>query len=141
MPGCVLRVSGSTSRVRQFLLETRLKPINVYFKGEPGFPKSRGPSRISGFNISVTGLRVGASIAKQCTSAASFIRRHRKEFGCLKTYGFSSRTLDFGLLDEATDNHPWPIYCLSQELVELAGLYHLSIELSFYGKAKKSKRR
>lgn len=90
MPGCVLRVSGFTSKIWGFLSESRLKPIKVYFKGEPGFIKSRGPSRISGFNISVTGLKVGAAITKQCSSAVSFIRRHRKEFERMKEYGFSS---------------------------------------------------
>ena len=141
MSGCVLRVSGSTSKVREFLSESRLKPVKVYFKGEPGFPKSRGPSRVSGFNISVTGHRVGASIIKQCSSAVSFIKRHRKEFERLKAYGFPSQTLDFALNDEATEKHPWPTYCLSQELVALAGLYKLSIDLSFYGKAHSIKHR
>lgn len=84
---------------------------------------------------------MGAAIAKQSSSAVSFIRRHRKEFERLKEYGFSSQTLDFGLYDEATEKHPWPVYCLSPELVKLAGQYNLSIELSFYGKTNNKQHR
>jgi hypothetical protein len=140
MPGCVLRVSGSTSKVRSFLAETRLKPTTVFFKGEPRSANGRVLHRTSGFNVSVTGPRTGASIVQQCRSAAAFIRRHRKEFERLKAYGFSSPALDFGLYDEATEKHPWPIYRLSPGLVKLAGTYNLSIELSFYGKAKNKHR-
>jgi hypothetical protein len=42
-------------------------------------------------------------------------------------------TLDFGLYDRATEERPWPSYHLPASLIELAGKYHIEIELSFYG--------
>ncbi len=122
-------------KVRKFLTESRLRASKVYFKGDPGFPKSRGPSKTSGFNIPVTGSKLGKSITKQCDGAVSFIKRNRKEFERLKKYSFHGATLDFGLYDNATEKYPWPTYALSDTLVELAGRYGLSIELSFYGPA------
>src|SRR5205814_6764251 len=133
MPGCVLRVSGSKAKVRKFLSESQLRPSTISFKGDPGFPKSRGPVRVSGFNVPLTVSKLGESITKQCREAVSFIRKNQKEFERLKKYSFSNLTLDFGLNDIATEERPWPTYPLSAKLVELAGRYGLSIKLSFYG--------
>ena len=133
MPGCILRVSGPAVKVRKFLSESHFRPSKIFFKGEPGFPKSRGPIQSSGFNVPLTSLKLGKSVTKQCKEAVFFIKKNRKEFERLKKYSFAHRTLDFGLYDKATEEQPWPTYVLSKELVELAGYYRLSIELSFYG--------
>ena len=134
MPGCVLRVVGSTRKVRQFLASSSFKPTKVYYKGEPGFIKSRGPTRISGFNLTLSGSD-GSSISKQAKEAVRFIKRHQEEFNLLKALKFKEATLDFGLWDLATEDRPWPIYRLPRSIIDLASKYGFDIELSFYGKS------
>jgi hypothetical protein len=133
MPGCILRVQGSTAKVRQFLAGSRLRPARIYFKGDPGFPKSRGPSKSSGFNLALSRTNLGSSSLKQCMTAVAFIRRHRKEFQRLRKAQFKHAVLDFGLYDRASKKYPWPSYTLSRQLVALAGEFGFDIVLSFYG--------
>jgi hypothetical protein len=122
MPDCVLRVAGSTRKVKKFLAESSLEPADVYFRGEPGIVKSRGPIKISGFNVSLSGFH-GTSIAKQARQAIKFIEAHRDDFTALASYKFRHATLDFGLYDLTTEKRPWPCYRLPKRLVELAGAY------------------
>lgn len=133
MPGCVLRVSGSAAKVRAYLSKSRLRPYKVFFRGDPGFPKSRGPSTTSGFNLELTSSNLGASSWKQCAAAVTFLRRHRSELIRLRNCRFSRTILDFGLYDLATDKHPWPVYPISRQLISLAAEFGFDIELSFYG--------
>jgi hypothetical protein len=134
MPGCVLRVAGSTRKVKQFLASSSLKPAKVYYKGDLGFIKSRGPTRISGFNVTLS-CSDGSSISKQAKEAARFINAYRKEFDMIKALKFKEATLDFGLWDLATEDRPWPIYRLPRSIIDLASEYGFDIELSFYGKS------
>lgn len=130
MPSCMLRVSGSTAKVRKFLATSSIQPIRVYWKGEPGFPKSRGPVKASGFNIELAGADC---IAAQVLQATKFIRKHKQDLLLIKSLGFSAATIDFGLYDLATEDRPWPTYRIPRSLVELACEIGCSIELSFYG--------
>jgi hypothetical protein len=134
MPGCVLRVQGPKTKVRQFLAGSRLRPVKVYYKGDPGFPRSRGPSKVSGFNVELSRTNLGSSCWKQCAAAVGFMRRHSKDFQRLRKFGFKRAVLDFGLYDQASKKYPWPAYPLSRQLVALAGKFGFDLELSFYGK-------
>ena len=132
MPRCVLRVSGSASKVRKFLAQSNLSPLKVYWRGEPGFPKSRGPSKISGFNIALSGS-VGESIEKQARQAARFISTYEADMLLIKSLGFKNAVIDFGLYDLSTEEHPWPSYRLPGSFVSLVGSYGFEVNLSFYG--------
>src|SRR6266508_3162021 len=120
MPECILRIAGSTSKVKKFLAESSFEPARVYFRGEPGIVKSRGPNKTSGFNLSLSGSH-GTSIEKQARQAIKFIEAHRDDFTALASYKFKYATLDFGLYDLTTKKHPWPCYRLPKRLIELAG--------------------
>lgn len=132
MPACVLRVAGSKRKIRKFLSTSFFEPDCVYYRGEPGFVKSRGPTKISSFNYTVSGSH-GSSILKQAKDVIWNLERYRQEFERLKSFKFKYMTLDFGLDDLATEEHPWPTYRLPKKLVSLAGEFGFEIELSFYG--------
>jgi hypothetical protein len=130
MTSCILRVSGSTAKVRKFLAASSLQPSHIYWKGDPGVPKSRGPVKTSGFNIP---LSAAEGIAAQAAQAVRFIRRHKPSFLLIRELGFSGTTIDFGLHDLAAEDRPWPSYRIPSALVQLAGELGFGIELSFYG--------
>jgi preprotein translocase subunit SecE len=132
MPACVLRVAGSTDKVKRFLRQSRIEPDKVYWRGELGFLKSRGVNKISGFNISLSGSH-GESIEKQAKQATAFIRKYREEMELIKALGFRQVSVDFGLYDLATENRPWPSYHLPSSFVQLVGEFGFDVELSFYG--------
>lgn len=126
----MLRVSGSTAKVRKFLATSSLQPIHVFWKGEPGVIRSRGPIKTSGFNLS---LSRAEGLPAQAAQAARFIRRHKDDLLLIKSLGFSLATIDFGLYDQATEDRPWPSYRLSATLIQLAGELGCAMVLSFYG--------
>jgi hypothetical protein len=130
MPSCMLRVSGSTAKVRKFLATSSIQPARVFWKGDLSVLKSRGPIKISGFNIELSGAD---GIAAQAAQAAKFIRKHKQDLLLIRSLGFSAATIDFGLYDLATEDHPWPTYQIPPPLVLLAGELGCGIELSFYG--------
>ena len=133
MPGCILRVQGSTTKVQKFLRATELEPTKAYWKGEVGFPSSRGPSKFSGFNLSLSGSH-GESLQKQARQALTFLQKNNEAILLLKSLGFTSVIIDFGLYDLATENKPWPTYHLPAKLVVLLGKFNFELCLSFYGK-------
>lgn len=130
MPSCMLRVSGSTAKVRKFLAVSSIQPVRVFWKGEPGVLKSRGPIKISGFNIELSSAE---GLPAQATQAAKFIRKHKDDILLIKSLGFSSVAIDFGLYDLATEDRPWPSYRLPAAIIQQAGELGCNIELSFYG--------
>lgn len=130
MPSCMLRVSGSTAKVRKFLATSSIQPARFFWKGDPSAMKSRGPIKISGFNIE---LSCAEGLAAQTAQTAKFIRKHKQDLLLIRDLGFSAVTIDFGLYDLATEDHPWPTYQIPSSLILLAGELGCSIELSFYG--------
>jgi hypothetical protein len=62
------------------------------------------------------------------------MKLHKNEFDRMKAFKFKGATIDFGLYDLSTDNHPWPTYKVPRRLTILAAAYDFEIELSFYGK-------
>ena len=130
MPSCMLRVSGSTAKVQKFLATSSIEPIRVFWKGDSGVPKSRGPLKSSGFNIELSGAE---GVAAQATQAVKFMRKHKAAMDLIRSLRFSSATFDFGLYDLATEDRPWPSYRLPAAFVQLASELGCDIELSFYG--------
>ena len=130
MPSCILRVSGSTTKVRKFLASSSIEPRRVFWKGEPRNPKSRVLIKTSGFNIE---LATAEGLETQSKQAVRFIRKHKDDLLLIKSLGFSSTAIDFGLYDLATADRPWPSYYLPRLLVQLAAELGCEIELSFYG--------
>jgi hypothetical protein len=130
MPSCILRVSGSTAKVRKFLAASSIPPFRVFWKGEPGVTRSRGPMETSGFNIELSSAE---GLPAQSMQAARFIRKHKQDLLLIKGIGFPAATIDFGLHDLATEDRPWPTYRLPAALVQLAGELGCDIELSFHG--------
>ena len=130
MPSCILRVCGSTAKVRKFLASSSIEPVQVFWKGEPRTHQGRSIVKASGFNIE---LSRAEGIDAQAAQAVRFIRKHKDDIFLIKSLGFSSATIDFGLYDLASDNRPWPSYRLPSQLVQLAGDLGCGIELSFYG--------
>jgi len=126
----MLRVSGSTAKVRKFLAASSIQPVRVFWKGELSILKSRGPLKTSGFNIELSGAE---GLPAQATQAAKFIRKHRGDILLIKSLGFSAATIDFGLYDLATEDRPWPSYRLPTAIIQLASELGCSIDLSFYG--------
>ena len=132
MPSCVLRVSGATSKVREFLRESRLEPDRVFWKGEPINAANTRIATASGFNIQLSSAE---GLAAQSSQAARFIRKHRSDLLLIKSLRFLAVSIDFGLYDLATEERPWPSYSVPAPIVELASQLGASIELSFYGAA------
>ena len=132
MPTCVLRVAGSAKKVKKFLAGSQFVPDKVYYREDPGFPVSSGPIKISGFNYTLSGS-YGTSINKQAKDVIWNIERLRPEFERLVSFKFKYMTLDFGINDLTTEEHPWPTYHLPKKLISLAGEFSLDIVLSFYG--------
>ena len=130
MPSCILRISGSTAKVRKFLAASSIQPIRVFWKGEPHTLKSRGPIKTSGFNIRLSDAE---GLPAQVTQTVRFIRKHKSDLLLIRNLGFSSGTIDFGLYDMATEDRPWPSYRLPPAIIQLAGELGCSIDLSFYG--------
>jgi len=132
MPDCMLRVAGSTKKVRQFLDNSPLKPYKVYYRGDPGFPKSRGPMKMSGFNFSLSGF-YSTSIQKQARDVIRNLERLKPELERMASFRFKYMALDFGLNDMASEEYPWPTYRLPKKLISLAGHLGFDKVLSFYG--------
>ncbi len=130
MSSCVLRVSGSTAKVRRFLSESKLEPVRVYWKGEPRLPASRGNVQESGFNIQLSDAE---GILKQAQGAVRFAKKHRATLSLIPELGFRTVVIDFGLHDLATEDRPWPSYSIPAQAVRLAADLGATIELSFYG--------
>jgi hypothetical protein len=131
MPACILRVSGSTAKVRQFLSLARLKPYRVFWKGDP-----RHGGRVaqqSGFNIE---LSTAEGLPDQARQAIRYATRHKADLDLIPQLGFRAVSIDFGLHDLATEDRPWPSYVVPAAIARLATRLGATIDLSFYGSAE-----
>jgi hypothetical protein len=124
-------VSGSTTKVRQFLARSSLQPYRLFWKGEPRC--LGGVVEQSGFNIE---LSAAEGLPAQARQAARFARRHKVDLGLIPSLGFRMVAIDFGLYDLATEDRPWPSYSVPAAVAALATELGASIELSFYGFAE-----
>ena len=133
MPSCVLRVSGSTAKVRRFLASSALEPDRVFWKGEPVNRASKRLVQHSGFNIE---LSAAEGLPSQAAQAVRFARRHQAALSLIPQLGFRAVSIDFGLYDLATEDRPWPSYSIPVAVARLAAELGAKIELSFYGVAE-----
>jgi hypothetical protein len=131
MPACILRVAGSTAKVRRFLCLARLKPYRVFWKGD-----LRHGGRVvqqSGFSIELSSAE---GLPDQARQAIRFARRHKADLDLITQLGFRTVSIDFGLHDRATDDRPWPTYAVPVAISRLAAGLGATIDLSFYGPAE-----
>jgi hypothetical protein len=130
MPSCILRVSGSTAKVRRFLSSTALVPDPVFWKGKPANHVSKRIVQHSGFNIE---LSAAEGLPRQAAQAVRFARRHQASLSLIPQLGFRTVSIDFGLFDLATEDRPWPSYSIPVAVARLAAELGATIDLSFYG--------
>jgi hypothetical protein len=128
----VLRASGRDFDVDAFLAGCTLPICTAYRQGEPVFSASQPNGR----RHEQSGMHVSASDAgfkefpRQVEEAAAFLRANAEEVRRLCEFpGVEGVTLDFGIARRDV-----AVQCdhLPAELVRLAGLLGLSIELSQY---------
>jgi hypothetical protein len=132
MPGCVLRISSTTTKVEVLVRASGLTPIVIFRKGHPKVHGASALSKRSGFNVDVSGD--GYAIEKQARDAIRFLKRHEAGLRRMRRCkSFGGMTLDFGLYDRPTQASPWPSYRLPAALIESAGRLAIGIDLSFYG--------
>ncbi len=133
--GCVLRAFGSEFTVDGFLVESRLKPYEIYHKGKP-----RVEDKPDGEVNDKSGLKIDVSEADfddlkgQVTDAIFFLKRNRKELKRLCRFaGVEGACLDFALIKR-------DVSCqydiLPAELLYLAGIIGLDIELTQFSEEK-----
>jgi hypothetical protein len=133
MPGCVLRVASSTSKVEDLVRVSGLTPVAVFKKGHPKTAGSAVMSRISGFNVVVSTAEV---LQSQVRDAVGFLTHHARGLGRLRRHAtFVGMNLDFGLSDRVSPDRPWPSYRVPSGLVALLGKHGMELELSFYPSA------
>ena len=132
MPGCILRVTGSTVGVRAFTARTSLPVIRVFIKGEPRSPGARERTRASGFNVTVSSAP-GTDLVRQFRDAQRFMTRHARELRRL-TSSFKRATpvLDFGVSLEDNPNQYVRSYQLPPAFLKLVGTFGLRVQLSVY---------
>lgn len=132
MPGCVLRASGATFKVDQFLEESSLSPCAVFRKGEKEYQASKTRIKRSGFNV-VVSKASGDKVEKQFKDAIAFLKRNKEEVKRLKeTAGVETVVIDFGVdLRVGYDDCFWPGSRLPEELIRAAGNLGLDIDFSF----------
>ena len=131
MPSCILRVSGSSAKVRKFLAQSKLQPCRMFWKGEPGL--GGHVIQQSGFNIQ---LSTAQGLPAQAREAVLFARRHQAELSLIQKLAFRAVSIDFGLYDLATEDHPWPSYSIPPTVAQVAAELGATIKLSFYGVAE-----
>ena len=132
MPGCVLRVAGSSAAVRAFASRTSLPVIKVFIKGQPVVPGSAQVARRSGININVSSAS-GYQLSSQVRDAQRFIRRHLRELRHLtRVFKRGTPVLDFGLLQSEAASLVLASYSFPASLIELAGSVGLGVMLSVY---------
>jgi hypothetical protein len=129
---CILRAGGKKFDVDKFLKVTKLKPCNVFRKGEPKFrlePK-RGKILSSGINIQASGASF-RDFNRQVKESIVFLKKNKNEIMKLAAFpglghylelDFSVSTRDVYI---QSDNFP-------PELIKVAGELGLSITLTRY---------
>lgn len=129
MTGTVLRVSGSTRAVREFLDSTHWKPCATYFRGQLVRPTSTRISQVSGFNLIVSRAS-RLSLAAQTRAAQKFITNEAQELRRLRKFALRG-VMDFGVASrpEAAAS----FYRFPTSLLALLASTALDLEVSYYG--------
>jgi hypothetical protein len=128
----VLRAYGDSFDVEAFLEGCSLPVCAVKRKGEPVYPASQPHGRQheqSGVHVNISDPGFDA-FPNQVTEAVTFLQSQFEEVRRLSEWpGVGDITLDFGI-----ERRDTAVQCnvLTAELVRLAGLLGMSIELSLY---------
>jgi hypothetical protein len=129
MPGCILRVSGSTKIVRAFTARTSLPVCAVFIHGEPVSSGTKRLVKGSGFNVTVG--RAKGSLAAQVRSAMRFFNNHAIELRRMEAaFKRGSPVLDFGL--SVFENQFVHSYRLPPAFLKLAGQHGFHVRISLY---------
>jgi hypothetical protein len=128
MPGCVLRATGEDFRPNDFLNGNQFAACNVFHKGE-----RKAEDRVwasSGFTVIVSEAP-GNNSPRQVRDAVEFLRAHEEELSrLLRCPGLEDVRLDFGI---SRSDALVASYYLPPELLRLAGLLGIGVEISSYG--------
>ena len=93
---CVLRASGSTFAVDEFLAESSLQPIAVFHRGQKQSSKSR-PMTASGFHADVSAADF-SNLQGQIADAVEFVEQNQSELARLVGFpGVEKVSVDFGI--------------------------------------------
>jgi hypothetical protein len=130
----MLRISGNKAKIKQFLDQTSLEIVKVYWEGEAGVLKSRGLNKTSGLNIEISRTE-WAPIDIQQTEVLDFFKKYEGQMALIRDLELDA-IVDFALHDKTTEEFPWPSYALSSEFIEAAGALGFGTHLSFYGLAQ-----
>ncbi len=128
----VLRAFGSDFDVNAFLVGCTLPVCAVKRRGEPVYPTSQPDGRRhtqSSVNVTVSDAEFD-DLPRQVADAIEFLRTEAVQVRRLCAFpGIDGATLDFGI-----ERRDVAVQCnhLSPELVRLAGLLGLGIELTQY---------
>jgi hypothetical protein len=77
---CVLRASGERFNPDEFLRSSSLVALEVFHRGEPSLPRSKGELlRTSGFIVSITDVS-WSDLPGQVAEVVAFLRGHKTEF-------------------------------------------------------------
>ena len=128
---CMLRVGGKKFDVDKFLALSKLKPTDVFRKGEPrSKAKPNGKkNEISSINISVSKADF-TQVNKQIADAIKFLQKNKTEIrGLTQSLGVDNSELDFGIVKR---NVAVQTDCLPPDLISLAGNLGLGISMTLY---------
>jgi len=129
---CVLRISGKNFDVDDFIAMTKLKPCQIFKKGEPKFKTLPNGKKLtySGVNIVVSRADF-KDFKEQTKDATEFLHKHRNELNkFIKSKNqYEAFVLDFGINSE---NDLIQCYQFPSDLLKLAAGLNISIWLSQY---------
>ena len=111
------------------MASSRFRPYQIYHRGEPTVRRSRGELHDdSGFSVDVSD--VDGDLSAEIQDAIAFLQCHDAELARLSTIPqVTDRRLDFGYYRR--DGFMQSEY-LPAELLRLAGVHGIAIELSLY---------
>jgi len=129
---CILRASGKNFDVEQFVNDCSVKPIAIWHKGDPRFPKSNPDGKRhedSGANFEISSADF-SELEIQIEDARIFFKENEDIVCRLRNFpGVESVTADFG-----AEIHPPGWYCFTfpSDLLVLIGRLGVEISLSVY---------
>lgn len=128
---CILRVSGKSFDVNKLLEVCPIKPVKVWFAGEPKFTgqPNENVNQTSGFGIEISDADL-SELSAQIGDAIEFCNSYREILISIMAFpGIDSAVVDFG----AEVREPfWRSYSFPAELLRVFGELGISLGLSVY---------
>ncbi len=129
---CVLRATGSTFAVDEFLAKSSLQPITVFHQGQKQSSKSR-PMNASGFHAG--GF---SNLQGQIADAVQFVEQNQDELSRLVRFpGVENVSVDFGIEERnvAAQSERFP-----PNLLRMLGSLGIFLEFNLYPCQKPAER-